>query len=110
MVDVGGDLLRLVETEQQLDRELAEARALAARLVADARAGIEAREQGLAGEVRAEIEQARLAVECDLEQRLAAVAADARRSALAFDAVTPETVQSLARRLVGRLITFEPAP
>ena len=58
MVDVGGDLLRLVETERQLDRELAEARALATQLVASARAEIERREQGLADEVRAEIEAA----------------------------------------------------
>ena len=110
MADAGGDLMRLVETERQLDGELTAARELGAKLVADARAEIVRREQAVADEVRAGIEQARLAVERDLEQRLAAVAAEGQRAALAFDAVAPETVQSLARQLVARLVSLEPAP
>lgn len=110
MADGGSDLTRLVETEHQLDGELVAARAQALQLVSDARVQIAAREQGLADAVRAEAEAARQAVERELEGRLASIDAESRRAASAFDQVTPDRVEALARALVARLVTLEAAP
>ena len=108
--DGPSDLLRLVETEQQLDGELAAARDEAARLVAAARASALERERLVAAEVDAESARVRTEIAGQLESRLAAIAAEGEQQVRGYRSVDDERVGMLAAGMVRRLVAPEDPP
>lgn len=99
-----GDLARLVETELRLEASLADVRAEARRLVADARQAADRRAGAAAAatvEARARF-AAELAVERDRE--LAAIAAAAARDAARYEGIAKDRVEALARLVVTLIV------
>ncbi len=107
MSDAQGGLSLLVETERRLDEELAAARAQAEGLRADARAAASAIERQLDAEVAAAMQVVRDEVALEREQRLAAIADEARRETEGYRGIGDERVIAIARGLVSRLASAD---
>ena len=110
MAEVHGDLLELVRTEQQLDGQLAAARAEAAQLVAAARARADAERAGLDAEVQLLLADLERQAHGALAARLSAVDGDAARQVRIYQQAGDDVVQALAERMVRRLIDLDGAP
>jgi hypothetical protein len=99
-----GGLSLLVDTERQLDSDLAAARVLATRLVEAAQAEAASRKRGLEAEVAASVLALKAEVDDERCRRLEQVVTDARREVDAYDGVSDERVRKIARVLVARLV------
>lgn len=103
LAEAHGDLLELVRTEQQLDEELAGARAEAARIVERARVAAGARLSSLDQELADAVARLEREAEADLTARLAGLEAEAAREARCYQALDEAGALQLAARLVARL-------
>jgi vacuolar-type H+-ATPase subunit H len=99
-----GDLGRLLAAEARLETMLADARAEAARLVAEARAAAAARETGLDAEIEREAAALDARLSAERAGREAEIAAQAEASARRYDAIGQPRVGALAARVVERLV------
>lgn len=99
-----GDLARLLDTEAGLERALEHARDEATRLEAEARAAARAREEALGAEIEAEARRLAAEIAAERDRAAQAISEAARRDTERFDAVTPERIGELARRVVERVM------
>ena len=98
------DLDRLVATEQRLEASVADARAEAERIVEEAHTAARGGEQAFERECQEALAQIQSDIETTRDRAIAAIAADARRRAQAFDEVTEDRVAELAAYVVDRVI------
>lgn len=99
-----GELVRLVESERQLDAELAEVRARAAELVRLAGERAEAMRRRLDADIAEATATLRATIDAEQLTALAQVQADARRQVERFDCARRERSGSLADLVVARLV------
>lgn len=104
-----GELVRLVESERQLDAELAEVRVRAAELVRLAGERAEAMRRRLDADIAEATATLRATIDAEQLTALAQVQADARRQVERFDCATRERSGSLADLVVARLVSLGPA-
>jgi hypothetical protein len=102
-----GDLVRLLETERQLEARLMEARAEAKALVARAQTEAEGRETALAAELEAEERRLGDALEVERRRREAEIAEAASREAETYERVPAARLAAVARSLARRLVDQE---
>lgn len=103
MTERQGDLLELVQTERQLDDELAAARAEAITIVEQARQAARDQARGLDDDVARAIAELERTTAAELEVRLAELEADASSQLRAYAAASESVVMVLAARMVARL-------
>jgi vacuolar-type H+-ATPase subunit H len=103
-----GDLARLLKTEAQLDEALRRAQEEAAALVAAARTKAAEHEAALGAEIEAETKKLEAEVTSDRGRREAEVSESTTRGVRAFEGVTADQVEVLARYVVARVIGTPP--
>ena len=102
--DGKGDLARLLSTEQRLEQLVVQARAEAARILADAQARAEARDTATRAELDRAVRDLTEGIATERAQRKSALEAALAGEAARFDAVTNERIAELARYVVRRVI------
>lgn len=97
------ELEQLIATEQRLDDALRQARAEAARLVAEAQAASTHADAALAAEIEAAAAALAGAAATERREREAAIARDAAEQVARSDGVSTARIGALARQLVHLL-------
>ena len=100
----GGDLLRLVEAEDEIARSLDRARDEAAALESEARQVIARAEAPWAARLEAEIDARRRELQEASRLRLREIEARTEQQVARFDAIVGERVEALAAGIVERLL------
>lgn len=99
-----GDLVRLLAAEERLERLLVDARAEAARLLAEAATGAEVRERGLDAELGKEAAALDERLQAERTSRESEIRDAAETTARRYDAVTKARVEAVADFIVTRLL------
>jgi len=98
------DLGRLLAAEERLERMLADARAEAGRLLAEATTAADAQERGLDAELEKEAAALGARLTGEGAGREADIVAAAETAAARYDAIGADRVETLAEQVVGQLV------
>lgn len=97
-------LSRLLETENELEAKLEEARQAAEGLVTAARAAAEERVREFESTLEAEDQRLAKQIADGRDQAIAAIRAEASAESAQLDALDDSTVEELARHVIDRLV------